>query len=193
MGDVGISKVLTGEWIDALMLIQLALIHDCEGDSEGSMFTRAALVLLYGMVDAQLSVVAQCSMRESADAFSEAEVLFLSEYALGVRHDGEVWVGEDHQSFKKRIKGVPAVLSLRVDGKEEGIDLSRQWGKDLIDGQVLRNRVMHSAFAEPVARVTKQELIRSAKAVFAYFEELATKLPTTFQHMNVLLEAKPDL
>src|SRR5206468_589212 len=98
------------------MLIQLALAHDCEGDSGGSMFTRAALVLLYGMVDAQLSVVAQWRMRERTDAFSEAEVLFLNEYALGVGHDSEVWVGEDHQSFKKRIKAVPAILSRHVDG-----------------------------------------------------------------------------
>ena len=80
-----------------------------------------------------------------------------------------------------------------MDGKEESIDLSKQWGKDLIDGQVLRNRVMHSAFAEPLARVTKHELIRSAKAVFAYFQELTIKSPVTFQYMNLLLKSKPDL
>ncbi len=193
MEDVGILEVLTGEWFDSLLLIHLALGHDCEGDSEGSMFTRAAQVLLYAMLDAQLSVVAQWKMREKGDSFREAEILFLNEYALGVGHDGEVWIGDDHQSFKKRIKAVPVILSRRVDGKEVSIDLSKQWGKDLIDGHDLRNRVMHSAFAEPLARVSKQELIRSAKAVFAYFEELVMQLPTTFQHMNVLLKKKPDL
>ncbi|MGC2773526.1 MAG: hypothetical protein WA232_17660, partial [Candidatus Sulfotelmatobacter sp.] len=136
---------------------------------------------------------AQWKMREKLDAFREAEILFLNEYAVGVGHDGEVWIGDDHQSFKKRIKAVPVILSRRVDGKEENIDLSKQWGKDLIDGQALRNRVMHSAFGEPLARVTKQELIRSAKAVFAYFRELAIKSPTTFQYMNLLLKSKPDL
>jgi len=193
MEDVGILEVLTGEWFDSLMLIDLALGHRCEGDSEGSMFTRAALVLLYAMLDAQLSVVAQWKMREKLDAFREAEILFLNEYALGIGHDGEVWIGDNHQSFKKRIKAVPVILSRRVDGKEESIDLSKQWGKDLIDGQVLRNRVMHSAFAEPLARVTKHELIRSAKAVFAYFQELTIKSPVTFQYMNLLLKSKPDL
>src|ERR1039458_8017482 len=188
MAEVGIAEVLSGEWIDSLLLIHLALGHGCEGDSSGSMFTRSALVLLYAMVDAQLSVVAQWRMREKGEAFRETEVLFLNEYAVGVGHDGEVWIGDDHQSFKKRIKAIPAILSRRVDGKEENIDLSKGWGKDLIAGQALRNRVMHSAFGEPLARVSKEELVRSAKAVFAYFQELATKLPITFEYMKVLLD-----
>jgi hypothetical protein len=114
------------------------------------------------------------------------------EFSLTIRCPSRL-LGDDHQSFKKRIKAVPAILSRRVDGKEEVIDLSKQWGKDLIDGQLLRNRIMHSAFGEPLSRVTKQELIQSAKAVFAYFEELAVKFPATFEHMNVLLRAKPNL
>lgn len=190
MEDVGILGVLTGEWMDSILLIRLALGHDCEGDSGGSMFTRAAIVLLYAMVDAQLSVVAQWRMREDPYRFREAEILFLNEYAVGVGHDGEAWVDDQHQSFKKRVKGVPTILSRRVDGREESIDLGRQWGEELLEGQVLRNCVMHSPFGEPLARVTKEELVRSAKAVFSYFEELATKLPTSFQHMSVLLKTR---
>ena len=193
MEEAGISEVLTKEWMDALLLIELALGHGCEGDSDGSMFTRAALVMLYAMLDAQLSVVAQWKMREQIDAFKEPEILFLNEYAVGVGHDGEVWIREDNQSFKKRIKAAPAILSRRVDGKEEVIDLSRQWGKDLIEGHLLRNRVMHSAFSEPLSRVSKEELVRSAKAVFSYFEELAAKLPKSFQYVTVLLKARPRL
>ena len=143
------------------------------------------------MLDAQLSVVAQWRMRERAASFRESEILFLNEYAVGLGHDGEVWFDDDHQSFKKRIKAVPAILSRRLDGREEFIDLGKSWGKDLIYGQGLRNHVMHSAFGEPLVRVTKQELILTAKAVFAYFEELATKLPRSFEHMNVLLKIKP--
>jgi hypothetical protein len=188
MEEVGIAEVLSKEWMDALYLIRLAMGHGCEGDSEGSMFTRAALVLLYAMLDAQLSVVAQWRMRETPSVFREPEILFLNEYALGIGHDGEVWIGEDRQSFKKRIKAVPAILSLRVDGKAESIDLSTQSGKALLDGQDLRNKVMHSGFGEPLARVTKEELIRSARAVFAYFEQLTLKLPVTFQHMKILLK-----
>jgi hypothetical protein len=190
MAEVGIPEVLSREWVDSLALIHLALAHDCEGDSDGSMLTRSALVLLYSMLDAELSVVAQWRMRDKGDSFEEAEILFLNEFAVGVGHDGEVWVGDDHQSFKKRIKAIPAILARRVDGKEEVVDLGKEWGRDLIEGQALRNRVMHSAFGESMARVSKQELIRSAKAVVAYFEELSVKLPLTFQHMKVLLERK---
>jgi len=193
MDELGIREVVTREWFDASFMIRLALGHGCEGDSNGSMFTRAALVLLYAMLDAQLSIVAQWRMREKEDVFKEAEILFLNEYALGVGHDGEVWLDADHQSFKKRIKAVPAILTRRVEGKEEGIDLGKQWGKDLIEGQALRNSVMHSAFGEPLARVSKEELIRSAKAVFAYFEELTVKAPATFAHMKVLLKARTPL
>jgi hypothetical protein len=192
MDEVGIPEVLMTEWFDSLLLIHLALGHDCEGDSEGSMFTRAALVLLYAMLDAQLSVVAQWRMRDKPEAFKEVEILFLNEYALGLGSDGEVLVRDDHQSFKKRIKAVPAVLSRRVEGKEESIDLGKQWGKDLLEGHVLRNKVMHSAFGESLPRVTKQELIRSAKALFAYFEDLTVKLPATFQHMKTLLDDKTE-
>ena len=77
-----------------------------------------------------------------------------------------------------------------MNGKEENVDLGKLCGKHLIDGQVLRNKVMHSAFSEPLERVSKQELIRSAHAVFAYFRELSQKLPMTFQYMNVLLDRK---
>jgi hypothetical protein len=184
MEEMGIREVLVAEWVDSLFLIHLALGHECEGDSDGSMFTRAALVSLYAMLDARLSVVSQWRMREKLKAFHEAEILFLNEYAVGVGHDGEVWIGEDHQSFKKRIKAIPVVLSRRVESTEASIDLSKQWGRDLLEGQDLRNKVMHSVFGETLPRATKQELVRSAKAVFAYFEELIIKLPTTFNHIG---------
>jgi hypothetical protein len=193
MEDVGIREVLTSEWIDAGLAVELAFGHECEGDSEGSMLTRAAIILLYAMLDAQLSVVAQWRMRERPDAFEEAEILFLNESAVGVGHDGEIWIGEDHQSFKKRIKAVPAILSRRVDGREESIDLGGEWGRDLLDGHLLRNSVMHSSFGSPMPRVTKQELERYTKAVFAYFEELSKKLPTTFEYMEVLLNQMKSL
>jgi|SRR5579871_6184250 hypothetical protein len=188
MEDVGILEVLTGTWMDALLAVGLAFGHGCEGDSEGSMFTRAALVMLYAMLDAELSVVAQWRMRETPEAFDEAEILFLNEFAVGLGHDGEVWLGEDHQSFKKRIKAVPAILSRRVDGHEQVVDLAKVWGQDLLEGQRLRNQVMHSSFGVALPRVTKQELNRYMEAVFAYFEELREKLPKSFEYMGVLLE-----
>jgi len=193
MGDSGLLEVGIGEWRDSILLILLALSHGCEGDSQGSMFTRAALIVLYAMLDAELSVMAQWRMAQQMDAFREAEVLFLNEWASGVGHDGELSLSEDHQSFKKRIKAIPAILSRCVEGKELNVDLGRQWGKDLIDGKALRDAVMHSEFDQPLARVSKQELIRSAKAVFAYFEELVAKSPVTFEYLSVVLKAKPTL
>jgi len=83
---------------------------------------------------------------------------------------------------------VPAILSRRVDNNEVQVDLGQQWGKHLLEGNDLRNKVMHSALGEPLPRVTKKELVASAKAVFAYFEELTIKLPDSFNYMNILLK-----
>jgi hypothetical protein len=132
-------------------------------------------------------------MRAALDTFKEAEILFLNEYAVGIGHDGEVWVGEDHQSFRKRIKAVPAILARRVDHREESVDLGKQWGKDLLEGHIQRSRVMHSNFGHSLPRITKQELTRYTKAVLAYFEELRLKLPTAFHHMEVLMDDATEL
>jgi hypothetical protein len=191
MNDPGLLEVGVGEWGDSYLLITIALSHGCEGDSQGSMLTRAALVVLYAMLDAQLSVMAQWRLQENIERFLEAEVLFLNEWASGIRHDGELWFAEDHQSFKKRIKAVPAILARRVEGKQLRVDLGREWGKDLLEGKTLRDRVMHSGFGQPLSRVTKEELIRSAKAVFAYFEDLVSKSPVTFDYLGVFLKDKP--
>jgi hypothetical protein len=193
MEDVGIPKVLLNEWFDAIALTSFAFDSECEGDSAGSMLTRAALVMVYAMLDAQLSVVAQWRMREAPEAFNEPEILFLNEIAVGVGHDGEVWVGEDHQSFKKRIKAVPAILSRRVDGQAVSVDLSKQWGNQLLAGNELRNNVMHSQIGQPLPRVTKRELLVSSKAVFAYFEELSTILPRSFEYVKLLLAPAREL
>jgi hypothetical protein len=73
IGNFGILEAGTAEWSDSLFLILMALSHGCEGDSEGSMLTRAALVQLYAMLDAQLSVMAQWRMSENVGAFREAK------------------------------------------------------------------------------------------------------------------------
>jgi hypothetical protein len=115
MGDVGISEVLVSEWFDSVFLTHMAFEHDCEGDSAGSMLTRAALVFLYAILDAQLAVVSQWKMREKPGSFHRSEMLFLDEIAVGIGHDGEVWVDHDEHSFKARIKAIPAILSRRID------------------------------------------------------------------------------
>jgi hypothetical protein len=188
MEEVGIDKVLLNEWFDSMILTHIAFGHDCEKDSAGSMLTRAALVLMYGMLDAQMAVVSQWRMHENPKVFHEAEVLFLNEFAAGVGHDGEVWVGDDPHSFKARIKAIPAIISRRVDHKEFNIDLGTQWGERLLRGQNLRNKVMHSAIGEPMPRVSKAELLSSAKAIYDYFGELQKKVPISFGYVSVLLD-----
>jgi hypothetical protein len=115
MAEKGVSAVMSGEWLDSVFMTQIALGHPCEGDSPGSMLTRAALVLLYAMLEAQLAVVAQWKMREMPRAFTETEVLFLNEAAVGVGHDGAVWLDSEQHPFKKRVKAIPAVLARCVD------------------------------------------------------------------------------
>jgi len=59
MTSVGIGKVLVQSWMDMVMICGFALESGCEGDSEGSLLTRVALVLLFAGVDSQLSIVAK--------------------------------------------------------------------------------------------------------------------------------------
>ena len=188
MAELGIAEVLSTEWCDSMFMTQIALGHECEKDSEGSMLTRAALVLLYAMLDAQLAVVSQWKMRENASSFSEVELLFLNEVAVGVGHDGEVWMDTDQHSFKKRTKAIPAVLARCVDRKEFTVDLGASWAQDLLKGHALRNKVMHSPAGESIPRVSKEELKLSINAVHTYFEELANGIPGAFGHMLVLLK-----
>jgi hypothetical protein len=48
-------------------LAQLAFVHDTEKDSKEDMLTRAGLILLYAMWDAQLAVVPEWKMRKVPD------------------------------------------------------------------------------------------------------------------------------
>lgn len=187
MQELRLVDVLLTEWLDALFMTEIAFAHGTEGDSDGSMLTRAALVLLYAMVDAQLAIVSQWKMRESPSAFAEAESLFLNEAAVGIGHDGEIFIDSDQQSFKKRVKAIPAVLARCVDRKEFIIDLGKSWGQDLLRGYVLRNGVVHSSPGEQIPRVSKAELRSALAAVRAYFTELARNARGSFGHMNVLL------
>jgi hypothetical protein len=188
MGELGIVEVLLAEWCDSMFMTQIALGHECEKDSKGSMLTRAALVLLYAMLDAHLAVVSQWKMRENPSSFSDAEILFLNEAAVGIGHDGEVWIDSDQHSFKKRVKAIPVVLARCIDRKEFVVDLGKSQTQELLNGHALRSKVMHSSAGEHMPRVSKEELRSSVRAVHAYFEELANSVPGAFGHMLTLLE-----
>jgi hypothetical protein len=61
---------MSGKALGAYSLFQqahLALVRDTEKDSKGNMLTRAGLILLYAMWDAQLAVVSEWKMRKVPD------------------------------------------------------------------------------------------------------------------------------
>jgi hypothetical protein len=187
MTEVGIRRVLVKEWIEAFGLVKFAVESEFEGDSDGSMLTRAALVLIYAMLDAQLSIVAQWRLHDPDVKFEEAEVHFLNEYAIRVGLDGQVLFEEDRQSFKQRIVAVPRILSRRVERRDDPVELSKRWGSQLLDGHKLRDRVIHAPVGVPVPRVSMLELLTAANAVKNYFEELINKAPRVFAAYEVLL------
>jgi|SRR5579859_3972754 len=181
MRDVGMAEVILGEWMDAAMLVSFALDSGVEGDSEGSMLSRAALILLYAMLDAELGIVAQWRIAENPRRFEEPEINFLNEVAVGIGHDGEIKMEEDRQSFKQRIVAIPRILARRVEGREVVVNLGQQWGEQLMKGHELRNRLIHMPIGEPVERVSLIELLTAAKAVKAYFSELVAVSPQVFK------------
>jgi hypothetical protein len=187
MTENGVGDAITREWLDSMFMTEIALGHKSEADSPGSMLTRAALVLLYAMLEAQLAVASQWKIRESPSAFSEAEILFLNEVAVGIGHDGEVWLDSEQHPFKKRIKAIPSVLARCIDGVDFVIDLGGAQGQALLQGHGLRNQVMHSSPGIALPRVSKEELVKYSEAVRAYFSELATHAPKAFGHMRIFL------
>jgi hypothetical protein len=189
MSSVGIGRVLVQSWMDMVMICGFALESGCEGDSEGSLLTRVALVLLFAGLDSQLSIVAQWRLHDGAITFHKAESNFLKENTVGLGQDGEVEIEEDRQGFKERIVAVPTILARRVEGREITLDLGTKWGEQLQKSYLLRNAVVHAPPDKPLARVTLLELREAIVAVRAYFEELGRKAPETFKAQVALLPA----
>jgi hypothetical protein len=189
MASIGIGKVLVQSWTDMMMICGFALESGCEGDSDGSLLTRVALVLLFAVLDSQLSIVAQWRLHDSKITFQRAESNFLEENTVGLGQDGEIEMEEDRQSFKERIVAVPTVLARRVEDREITIDLGTKWGEQLQKSYLLRNAVVHAPPDKPLARVTLLELREAVVAVRSYFEELGRKAPETFKAQVALLPA----
>lgn len=159
------------------------------GRFRGSLLTRAALVLLFAGVNAQLSIVSQWRLHDPSITFHAAERSFLEENVVGLGRDGEVEVVEDRQSFKKRIIAVPTILAKRVDGQEVTINIGTTWGEQLLKSYELRNTVVHAPPDEPLPRVAKAELRAAIDAVRSYFGELHLKAPETFKAQGLMLQS----
>jgi len=189
MATVGIAEVMVREWTDMLMISGFAFESGCEGDSDGSLLTRVALVLLFAGMDSQLSIVAQWRLRDPTVEFHKAERNFLRENTVGLGRNGEIEIEEDRQSFKERIVAVPSVLARRVDGREITLDLGSSWGEQLQKSYLLRNAVVHAPPDRPIERVSLLDLRSAAIAVRSYFEELVLKAPETFKAQAAMLPA----
>lgn len=186
--DRDLRNALLDEWFDADMMLQLALAHPTEGDSEGSMLTRAALVMMYAMVDAHLSIATLRAFSVHTQFFAESEFRFLLEVFVELGEDGELMLVEDHQSFKSRVVAVPKVLIRRVANRDLQLDVSGVAWQKFIEYHRLRDKVLHAKPGEHIPRVSKAEMVEAAEAVRAYFDQLATGAPELFDFYKSLLK-----
>jgi hypothetical protein len=189
MRNVGVPQVIVSEWVGAYTITKFALESGVEGDSEGSLLSRAALILIYAMLDAELAIVAQWHMAEHPEVFDETETNFLNEVAIGIGHDGEVTVQEDRQSFKKRVIAIPRVLARKIEGREISVPLGKRWGEQLLKGHELRNKLVHVPIGKSIPRVSLSELLAAANAVRSYFTELSSLAPKTFIMHSLILKS----
>jgi hypothetical protein len=95
---------LAGEWIDAHTMFDVANVHGTEGDSEGSMLTRAALVSVYSMVMAHVSILGRMGVLLNLGLFSEKEINFLNEKDYQWTDEEEFVLDTAKQNFKVRAR-----------------------------------------------------------------------------------------
>ena len=166
---------LAEEWIDAHTLFDVANVHRAEGDSEGSMLTRAALVSVYSMVMAHVSILGRMAVLLNPELFSEKEINFLNEKDYQWTDEGEMVLDTAKQNFKVRATVALTLITKKVSPNAlvfpQGVTWFQQMFKTYLP---MRNRVMHSKFGESSARVTKSELRAAFEAIRSYATHVAT-------------------
>ena len=165
---------LAGQWIDAHTMFDVANVHGTEGDSEGSMLTRAALVSVYSMLMAHVSILGRMVDLLNPGLFSEKEINFLNEKDYQWADEGEVVLDTAKQTFKVRATVALTLIASKVSPSSlvftEGVTWFQQMFKVYLP---MRNQVMHSKFGEPMARVTKPELRAAFEAIRSYAAHVA--------------------
>jgi len=189
--DDGLFEVIAREWFNIVMICRFALDSGTDAGEPGSLLTRAAIVLLFAGLDAQLSIVAQWSLHDPSIAFDPAERLFLEENIVQLGHDGGVEVLEDRQAFKQRIIAVPTILARRVEGNEINVDIGTPWGEQLQKSYLLRNQVVHAPSNKPLAQISHDELYDACLAAQLYLVAVAKLAPKVFEPQVMLLRTKP--
>jgi hypothetical protein len=186
--EVGVIAVLANEWTKTNFLVQIALENAPEGDSDGSLLTRLAVVRIVAMINAMLSTIAQMEIAKGTP-FEDVELLYLSEYTIEMDKSGELDLAEDRQKFKQRITAIPAILARRAAGREIRVDLGDVYGADLLKAQQVREHILHSPTGKPILRVGKKELRGFVAALHNYFSQLAELAPEVFAPLGALVES----
>lgn len=165
---------LAGEWLDAHTLFDVANVHRAEGDSEGSMLTRAALVGVYSMVMAHVSILGRMAVLLNPELFSEKEINFLNEKDYQWTDDGEMVLDTAKQNFKVRATLAPTLIAKKVSPNVLAFSEGVTWFQRMFKVYLpMRNQVMHSKFGESTARVTKPELRAAFEAIRSYAAHVA--------------------
>lgn len=182
---------LSTEWTDAHVLFDIANMHGAEGDSDGSMLTRTALVMLYAMVNAHLSIIAHLALESDPSRFPEKERNYFNEVDYEVSASGKAILQPVKQTFEDRANIIPTVIASRLCPNKLAFNRGDTWYQNTFKTFFnLRNGVMHSKFGEAVPRVSKAELLEAFKAVRSYCEHLSTA-EGILRFYRVLLDNSP--
>jgi hypothetical protein len=169
-----LMAAIAGEWIDAHTMFDVANDNGTEGDSEGSMLTRAALVSVYSMVMAHVSLLGKMVVVLGYGPFSERESNFLNEKDYQWSDEEEFVLDTAKQTFKARATVAMILIAKKVSPNEltfqEGVTWFQRMFKEYFS---MRNNVMHSKLGEQTARVTKSELRAAFEAIRSYADHVA--------------------
>ena len=165
---------LAGEWTDAHSLFDYANVHGVEGDSEGSVLTRAALVNVYSMIMAHVSILGRIAVLLNPGLFSEKEINFLNEKDYRWTDEGEAILDTAKQKFKDRVPLALTLIAKKVSPNALEFPRGVAWYQRMFDKYLtMRNQVMHSKFGESTARVTKAELQEAFESIRSYAAHVA--------------------
>lgn len=171
-----LTDALARDWTDAHIIFDVANSHETEGDSDGSMLTRAALVALYSMVNSHLSITGKLAQLLNEHAFSEKDVNFFNEQDYDWDEFGNAVLQGTKQYFEDRATIVPMLISKRICPHPLAFDnRGGTWFQKMFKKYLnMRNGVMHSKFGETAPRVSKAELWEAFESVRQYCAYVAT-------------------
>src|SRR5271170_1934437 len=138
------------------------------------MLTRAALVSVYSMVMAHMSLLGKMAVVLNPGLFSEKEINFLNEKDYQWSDEGELVLDTAKQTFKVRATVAMTLIAKKVSHNALAFQEGVTWFQEIFKEYLpMRNQVMHSKFGETTARVTKPELRAAFEAIRSYAAHVA--------------------